>query len=242
MIRIRKAAERGSVSFGWLQSKHTFSFGQYHDPAHMGFGALRVINEDRVEPGAGFATHGHQDMEIISYVLDGALAHRDSLGTGSVIRPGDVQRMSAGTGIRHSEFNHSDRDAVHFLQIWLVPERAGLPPSYEQKAFGDAELRGRLRLIGAQDGRDGAVTIHQDVDLYAGRFGSGDRARLAVGSGRIAWVQVARGAVEVDGERLAAGDGAAITDPESIAIDGREEDAEVLVFVMAAASPPATRR
>ena len=241
MIKIRKAAERGSVRFGWLHSQHTFSFGQYHDPAHMGFGALRVINEDRVEPGAGFATHGHQDMEIISYVLDGALEHRDSLGTGSVIRPGDVQRMSAGTGIRHSEYNHSDREPVHFLQIWLEPERQGLPPGYEQKAFGDAELRGRLRLIGAQDGRDGAVTIHQDVDLYAGRFGAGDRARLAMGGGRIAWVQVARGAVEVDGERLAAGDGAAISDRESIAIAGRE-DAEVLVFVMAAASPPAAPR
>ncbi len=246
MIKVRKAADRGSVSFGWLQSRHTFSFGQYHDPAHMGFGVLRVINEDRVAPGAGFEMHGHRDMEIISYVLDGALEHRDSLRTGSVIRPGEVQRMSAGTGILHSEFNLSDREPVHFLQIWLLPEREGLAPGYEQQAFTDAELRGRLHRIGGRDGGDGGVIIHQDVDLYAGRLDPGEGVRLALDVGRTAWVQVARGAVVVNGEGLAAGDGAAITDAAAIVIEATagegRDTAEVLVFDMAAGSGPAARR
>ena len=233
MLNIRKSDERGPTNIGWLNSKHTFSFGQYYDPAHMGFGPLRVINEDRVIPGAGFGTHGHSDMEIISYVLDGALEHKDSIGTGSVIRPGDVQRMSAGSGIHHSEFNHSKADPVHFLQIWIVPERGGLEPSYEQRPFADAEKRGRLRLVGSRDGRDGSVTIHQDVDLYAGLFDDGESARLSLRPGRKAWVQVARGDAVVNGDRLAAGDGAAITGVETLEIEGRQ-DAEVLVFDMAA--------
>ncbi len=233
MLIVRKSEERGAVDFGWLNSKHTFSFGHYYDPAHIGVGPLRVINEDRVEPGAGFEPHGHSDMEIISYVLDGALEHKDSIGTGSVIRPGDIQRMSAGTGIRHSEFNHSKQDPVHFLQIWILPEQERLEPSYEQKAFGETEKRGRLRLVGSRDGRDGSVTIHQDVNLYAGLFGSGESARLELAPGRGAWVQVARGQVEVNGERLEAGDGATVSKVDTIEIHGRE-DGEVLVFDMAA--------
>lgn len=233
MLVIRKSEDRGIANFGWLDSKHTFSFGHYYDPENMGVGPLRVINEDRVRPGAGFDTHGHSDMEIISYVLDGALEHKDSIGTGSVIRPGDVQRMSAGTGIRHSEFNHSETDPVHFLQIWIQPERKGLEPGYEQKAFADADKRGTLRLVGSRDGRDGSVTIHQDVDLFAGVFGQGETARLALRRGRGAWVQVARGEVEVNGERLKAGDGATVTGVDSVEITGRD-DGEVLVFDMAA--------
>ena len=233
MLVIRKSEDRGAADFGWLDSKHTFSFGHYYDPQHMGVGPLRVINEDRVKPGAGFEPHGHSDMEIISYVLDGALEHKDSIGTGSVIRPGEVQRMSAGTGIRHSEFNHSKEDPVHFLQIWILPERERLAPSYEQKTFPETEKRGRLRLVGSRDGRDGSVTIHQDVDLYAGLFGSGENARLDLRPGRGAWVQVARGEVDVNGARLKAGDGATISDADAIEIEGRE-DGEVLVFDMAA--------
>ncbi len=233
MLIVRKSEERGAVDFGWLNSKHTFSFGHYYDPAHMGVGPLRVINEDRVEPGAGFEPHGHSDMEIISYVLDGALEHKDSIGTGSVVRPGDIQRMSAGTGIRHSEFNHSKQDPVHFLQIWILPEQERLEPSYEQKAFSQDEKRGRLRLVGSRDGREGSVTIHQDVNLYAGLFGSGESARLELAPGRGAWVQVARGQVEVNGERLEAGDGATVSKVDTIEIHGRE-DGEVLVFDMAA--------
>lgn len=233
MLAIRRAEDRGAANLGWLDSKHTFSFGHYYDPNHMGVGPLRVINEDRVRPGAGFDTHGHRDMEIISYVLDGALEHRDSIGTGSVIRPGEVQRMSAGTGIRHSEFNHSKEHAVHFLQIWIVPERDGLEPSYEQKAFAESEKRGRLRLVGSRDGRDGSVTIHRDVNLYAGQFDAGESARLDLPRGRNAWVQVARGEVEVNGERLMAGDGATIADVDAIDIKGRG-DGEVLIFDMAA--------
>jgi hypothetical protein len=233
MIVIRKSEDRGHVDFGWLESKHTFSFGHYVDPKHMGVGPLRVINEDRVKPGAGFDTHGHRDMEIISYVLDGALEHRDSIGTGSVIRPGEVQRMSAGTGIRHSEYNHSDDAPVHFLQIWILPETDGLVPSYEQKAFAAVETKGRLRLVGSRDGRDGSVTIHQDVDLYAGRFDDGDTARLPLAPGRSAWVQVARGDVEVNGARLNTGDGAYISDSATVEVTGRE-GAEILAFDMPA--------
>ena len=232
-LSIRKADDRGRAHFGWLDSRHSFSFGQYHDPAHMGFGPLRVINDDHVAPGAGFDTHGHRDMEIISYVLDGAMEHKDSIGTGSVIRPGDVQRMSAGTGILHSEFNHSPSEPVHFLQIWVIPERAGLAPGYEQKAFPNAEKRGRLRLVGSPDGRDGSVTIHQAVDLYAGLFDSGEKARFDVAEGRIAWIHVARGSVDINGERLSAGDGAATREPGPIDIVGRQ-DAEILLFDMAA--------
>jgi redox-sensitive bicupin YhaK (pirin superfamily) len=232
MLAIRKAEDRGTASLGWLRSKHTFSFGHYYDPRHMGAGALRVINEDLVKPGAGFDTHGHRDMEIISYVLDGALEHRDSIGTGSVIRPGEVQRMSAGTGIRHSEFNHSNEHPVHFLQIWIEPEREGLEPSYEQKAFADGDRRGRLLLVGSRDGRDGSVTIHQDVNLYAGRFAAGESARLDLPAGRNVWVQVARGEVAVNNERLEAGDGATLTDIDAVEIKGIE-DGEVLVFDMA---------
>lgn len=232
MMTVRKSEERGTANFGWLNSRHTFSFGHYHDPRHMGFGALRVINEDSVEPGAGFETHGHRDMEIISYVLEGALEHTDSLGTGSVIRPGEVQRMSAGTGIRHSEFNHSKTEPVHFLQIWIVPNKTGLAPSYEQKAFPEADGRGRLRLVGSSDGRDGSVTIHRDVDLYAGLLDGTERMAFPLRPGRRAWVQVARGEIDVNGERLAAGDGAAIDAVEGIEIDGGRA-AEVLLFDMA---------
>jgi redox-sensitive bicupin YhaK (pirin superfamily) len=233
MMVIRRSAERGPTRIGWLDSKHTFSFGSFHDPRFMGFGPLRVINEDKVTPGAGFDTHSHRDMEIISYVLDGALEHKDSIGTGSIIRPGDVQRMSAGTGVAHSEFNASKTDPVHFLQIWILPERQGLPASYEQKSFTEAEKRGALALVGARDGRDGAVTIHQDVDLYAGLFDGDESARFTLREGRIAWVQIARGSVLVNGERLEAGDGAALKDVGAIELTGGV-DAEALVFDMAA--------
>jgi quercetin 2,3-dioxygenase len=232
MITLRPAAERGQADHGWLDSRHSFSFADYHDPRHMGFGALRVINEDRVAPGAGFGTHAHRDMEIVSYVLDGALEHKDSIGTGSVIRPGEVQRMSAGTGIRHSEYNASKTALVHFLQIWLLPERAGLAPGYEQKAFPAAGRTNRLRLVGSRDGRDGSVTIHQDVDLYAALLEPGGTARLALRPGRRAWVQVARGAVRVNGRTLAAGDGAAIEDEAAVEL-ASDAGGEVLVFDLA---------
>ena len=229
MIAIRKADERGVADFDWLHSKHTFSFGGYYDPAHMGFGPLRVINEDRVVPGAGFPTHGHRDMEIISYVLDGALAHKDSIGTGSVIRPGDVQRMSAGKGISHSEYNHSASEPVHFLQIWIVPAQGGLAPGYEQRHFPAEARTGRLQLIASPDGADGSVTVHQDVRLYATLLGADQGASLELKNGRIAWVQVARGAVEVNGRRLGAGDGAALDGETAVVLD-RAADAEVLLF------------
>ena len=231
-ISIRSAESRGHESHGWLDSFHSFSFANYHDPKHMGFGPLRVINEDRVQPGAGFGTHGHSDMEIISYVLDGALEHKDSLGTGSVIRPGDVQRMSAGSGVRHSEFNHSKTEPVHFLQIWIIPESKGLKPSYEQRTFGPDERRGSLRLIGSRDGRDGSVTIHRDVDLYAAVLSSGQTVTHRLSAGRGAWLQVARGAVNFDGRLLKAGDGVAIDAPGLLTIEG-EQEAEVLLFDMA---------
>jgi len=229
VIAIRKADERGVANFDWLHSKHTFSFGGYYDPAHMGFGPLRVINEDRVVPGAGFPTHGHRDMEIISYVLDGALAHKDSIGTGSVIRPGDVQRMSAGKGISHSEYNHSASEPVHFLQIWIVPAQGGLAPGYEQRHFPAEARTGRLQLIASPDGADGSVTVHQDVRLYATLLGADQGASLELKNGRIAWVQVARGAVEVNGRRLGAGDGAALDGETAVVLD-RAADAEVLLF------------
>ena len=234
MITIRPAHERGHARHGWLDSRHTFSFADYYDPAHMGFRGLRVINEDRVEPGEGFGAHSHRDMEIISYVLDGGLEHKDSLGTGAVIRPGDVQRMSAGTGVTHSEFNASRSEPVHFLQIWILPAARGIRPSYEQKSFPAAERQGRLRVVASPDGRDGSVTINADAVVHAGLLGAGETARLPLGAGRHAWVQVARGHLRLDGRDLAPGDGAAVTDEPAVELEGRgDETAEVLVFDLA---------
>jgi redox-sensitive bicupin YhaK (pirin superfamily) len=233
MLSIRKSQDRGRANFGWLDSRHTFSFGNYFDPEHMGFGPLRVINDDRVAPGGGFPTHPHSDMEIVSYVLEGGLEHKDSLGTGSVIRPGDVQRMSAGTGIRHSEFNASKTEPVHFLQIWILPEKQGIAPSYEQKAFGIEEKRNRLRLVGSRDGRDGSVTIHQSVDLYATLLGAGASVTHDLAPGRIAWIQVAQGEAKLNGQKLREGDGVAIEASGTLSFAGTAE-AEILLFDMAA--------
>jgi hypothetical protein len=232
MLKVRPANERGAANHGWLDSRHTFSFADYYDPEFMGFGPLRVINEDRVQPGRGFETHSHRDMEIISYVLEGELAHKDSIGNGSVIRPGAVQRMSAGTGVEHSEFNASKTEPVHFLQIWLKPERERLRPSYEERTYADDERRGRLRLVAARDGRDGAVVVHQDVDLYSTLLRGGDEVTHKPRPGRKIWIQVARGAVSVNGKRLSAGDGAAITDEPRVDISATG-DAEILLFDMA---------
>ncbi len=234
MIKIRSANARGVANFGWLDSRHTFSFGEYYDPNHMGFADLRVINEDKVAPGQGFSTHGHRDMEIISYVLDGALEHKDSIGNGSVIRPGDVQRMSAGTGIMHSEYNHSKTDPVHFLQIWILPEQKGIDPGYEQKTFTPDEKHGVLRLVGSRDGRDGSVTIHQDVNLYATSLHTGETVSHDLANGWVAWVQVARGSVQLNDQPLTAGDGAAIAQLEQITLQGTSDDTEVLLFDMVA--------
>jgi len=231
MLNIRQAADRGIANLGWLDSRHTFSFGHYFDPEFMGFGPLRVINEDRVKPGEGFSTHGHRDMEIISYVLDGALEHKDSMGNGSVIRPGDVQRMSAGTGVRHSEFNASQTDSVHFLQIWILPERDGIEPSYQQRYFSRDDKHGRLRLIGSGEGRDGSVTIHQDVDLYATVLAEGETVRHELTPGRKGWVQVARGSVSLNNRQLKSGDGVAIEGPAKLEMTGIS-DTEVLLFDM----------
>lgn len=233
MIQIRPSNQRGHARFGWLDSHHTFSFGEYHDPRFMGFGPLRVINEDRVEPGQGFGTHGHRDMEIISYVLEGGLAHNDSLGNGSVIRPGDVQRMSAGTGVRHSEYNHSESEPVHFLQIWILPERQGMEPSYDERTFPAEEKRDRLRLIGSRDGRDGSVVIHQDVALYASLLSEGKEVTHPIEGERYLWVQVMRGTITVNGEMLDTGDGAALVDEEQLVIHANRE-AEFLLFDMLA--------
>jgi quercetin 2,3-dioxygenase len=235
MITIRHSGERGHADHGWLDSRHTFSFADYYDPAHMGFRALRVINEDRVAGGQGFPRHPHRDMEIVSYVLDGALAHRDSMGTGSTIRPGDVQRMSAGTGVAHSEYNASPSDPVHFLQIWLIPSQRGIAPSYEQKSFSREDKSGRLRVVASPTGRDGSVSIHADATLYAGVFGPEQSAQLELAAGRHAWVHVARGSAIVNGQPLTAGDGAAITDEAAVSVQGAAagEDAEVLVFDLA---------
>lgn len=232
MITVRPADARGHADHGWLDSHHTFSFADYHDPRHMGFRGLRVINEDRVAPGKGFGRHGHRDMEIVSYVLGGALGHKDSMGTGSTIVPGDVQRMSAGTGVMHSEMNASATEPVHFLQIWLLPEARGIAPGYEQKRFTDEEKRGRLRLVASRDGRDGSITVHADVDLHAGLFAAGERAELALRPGRHAWVHVATGAVRVNGKDLSAGDGAAISDEAAVVVEGTS-GGEVLVFDLA---------
>jgi redox-sensitive bicupin YhaK (pirin superfamily) len=229
MTEIRRAQERGYADHGWLKSYHSFSFADYFDPAHVEFGPLRVINEDRVVPGAGFGTHGHRDMEIISYVLDGALAHRDSTGTSSVIRPGDVQRMSAGRGVMHSEFNHSQEQPVHFLQIWIQPNVRGIAPEYEEKRFGPEEKRGRLRLIASPDGADGSVRIHQDARVYAGLFDGAERATLEVAPGRRLYVHVARGRIDAAGHALEAGDALKLQDVRVLALGGGT-DAEVLVF------------
>ncbi len=232
MMTIRRGNERGHAEHGWLDSHHTFSFADYFDPRHMGFRALRVINEDRVSAGKGFGTHPHRDMEIISYVLDGSLEHKDSMGTGSVIRPGDVQRMSAGTGVLHSEFNGSKTDPVHFLQIWIIPDARGIEPSYEQKTFAATEKRGKLRVVASPDGRDGSVVVHADAVLRAGLFTKGEEAQLDVAKGRHAWVHVAKGNVRVNGQDLAAGDAVALSDEGAVRIEGVDEG-EVLVFDLA---------
>jgi redox-sensitive bicupin YhaK (pirin superfamily) len=232
MIEIRKANDRGLADHGWLRSYHTFSFADYYDPAHMGFGPLRVINEDRIQPGTGFGTHGHRDMEIISYVLEGALAHKDNMGNGSTIVPGDVQRMSAGKGVLHSEFNHSRDGITHFLQIWIEPNVAGLTPSYEQKHFDAAATRGRLRLVASPDGREGSVTVHQDACLYAAILDGAERATHELAPGRRAYVHVARGKVTVNSQLLDAGDALKASKIEEIVLE-RGENAEVLLFDLA---------
>jgi redox-sensitive bicupin YhaK (pirin superfamily) len=232
MISVRRAKERGHFDFGWLDTYHTFSFADYYDPRFMGFRSLRVINEDRVRPGRGFPTHGHRDMEIITYVLRGGLAHKDSMGNGSVIYPGEVQRMSAGTGVRHSEYNHAPDDVVHLLQIWIVPAVEGTAPGYEQKFFADEEKRGRLRLIASPDGREGSVTVQQDARLYAMLLEPGEAVSHALAAGRHAWVQVARGAVGLNGQQLEPGDGAAVSDEERLTIKALRP-AEVLLFDLA---------
>lgn len=232
MVTVRPAAERGHFDHGWLDTYHTFSFASYHDPRHMSFRALRVINEDRVKAGEGFGTHAHRDMEILTWVLEGALEHKDSMGNGSIIRPGDIQRMSAGTGVTHSEFNPSREAPVHLLQIWLLTNQRGLPPSYEEKHFPPEARRGRLCLIAADDGRQGAVTIHQDAALWTALLESGESVRHALPPGRHAWLQVARGTVSLDGTTLGAGDGAAVSDEPALAMTA-SAPAEVLLFDLA---------
>jgi redox-sensitive bicupin YhaK (pirin superfamily) len=229
MITIRRSDDRGRTDLGWLDSRHTFSFGDYHDPSHMGYRCLRVINDDRVEPGKGFGTHGHRDMEIVSYVLHGALEHKDSMGTGSIIRPGDVQRMSAGTGVLHSEFNPSRTEKVRFLQIWILPERQGIEPGYEQRAFPEAQRQGRLLLAASSDGRDGSVTIHQDAQMYLGLLGPGETASHTLRPGRHAWVQIATGTVALEGQTLGEGDGAAVSGQPAVTL-AADAAAEVLLF------------
>ncbi|MGE0355783.1 MAG: pirin family protein [Burkholderiales bacterium] len=232
MFTLRRSEDRGQADHGWLRSFHSFSFADYHDPAHMGFGALRVINEDRVQPGMGFGTHGHRDMEIISYVLEGELEHKDSLGNGSVIRPGNVQRMSAGTGVRHSEYNPSAKDGVHFLQIWIEPAERGIEPGYEEKHFDAAAKRGRLRLIASPDGREGSVRIHQDALVFASLLDGAETAVHALAPGRRAYVHVARGEVAVNGQALRAGDALKATGEREIRL-AQGKDAEVLLFDLA---------
>jgi hypothetical protein len=229
MVEFRRSAERGYADHGWLKSFHSFSFADYYDPQHMGFGPLRVINEDRVAPGTGFGTHGHRDMEIVSYVLEGALAHKDNMGNGSVIRPGDVQRMSAGRGVLHSEFNHEQQGATHFLQIWIEPNLRGIDPGYEEKHFDAESKRGRLALVASPDGRDGSVRIHQDARLFAGLFDGSESASLAIDTGRRQYVHIARGCARVNGHALATGDAAKLTGETTITVDSGR-DAEVLVF------------
>ena len=232
MITVRQSEERGAVNMGWLDAKHSFSFGSYHDPEHMGFGTLRVINEDRIQPSQGFGMHGHRDMEIVTYMIDGALEHRDSMGNGSVIRPGEVQRMTAGTGVRHSEFNHSDTDETHLLQIWILPEQNGLTPGYEEKTFDDSEKRNKLLLLASSDSRDGSLKIHQDTDLFASILDKGKSLSHQFADGRNGWVQVVRGRLSLNGETLDHGDGASIADTSVLDIAALE-DAEFLLFDMA---------
>jgi redox-sensitive bicupin YhaK (pirin superfamily) len=232
MIQIRKSEARGHANHGWLDTHHTFSFADHYDPAHMGFRSLRVINEDHVGPGEGFPAHSHRDMEILTYILEGGLQHRDSMGKGSVIRPGDVQRMSAGTGVTHSEFNASKKEPVHFLQIWILPSRSGIPPGYEEKHFAEAERKGRLRLIASPEGTEGSLTVHQDARVYAGLLNPGDSVQHLLGPGRHAWVQVARGKLRLGNEPLSAGDGAAVSDQGKLTLTA-ESPAEVLLFDLA---------
>jgi redox-sensitive bicupin YhaK (pirin superfamily) len=232
MVEIRRSQERGQANHGWLDSFHSFSFADYHDPDHMGFGALRVINEDRVQPGRGFGTHGHRDMEIISYVLEGGLAHKDSMGNGSVIRPGDVQRMSAGTGVHHSEFNASDREPVHFLQIWIEPAVRGVPPSYEERKFDAESKRGRLRLIASPDGREGSVTLRQDAKVYAAVLDGDAPVEFAQPAGRRTYVHVIRGEIVVNGEALSAGDAIKLAGEPRVRLENGSK-AEVLLFDLA---------
>ena len=235
MLTIRRSEDRGHFDHGWLDTRHTFSFADYRDERFMGFSDLRVINEDRVRAGQGFGTHGHRDMEILSYVLAGELGHRDSMGNGSTIRPGEVQRMSAGTGVTHSEMNPSTEHPVHFLQIWILPAAQGIRPGYEQRAFPEAERRGRLRLLASSDGRDGSVTIHQDAAMHGAILAPGDRVRHEIPAGRVAWVQVARGEITVNGQTLRAGDGLSAVDEASLeVVGGGGGDADVLVFDLAA--------
>lgn len=229
MMELRPAAARGVANFGWLHSQHSFSFGSYYDPQHMGFSDLLVINEDRVRQGRGFDTHGHRDMEIFSYVLDGALEHKDSMGTGSVIRPGDVQMMSAGTGVRHSEYNASRTELVHFLQIWIVPDRQGVPPRYQQRHFSPEEKRGRLRLIISPDGAEGSLSVYQDARVHAGLFDGDEQQRFELPANRFAYVHVARGAIDINGQRLAAGDALKLRNVRDIEFRNGEQ-AEVLLF------------
>ncbi len=233
MITVRHKDERGIANFGWLDSRHTFSFGNYFDPQQMGFASLRVINEDKIIPAKGFGTHGHRDMEIITYVLAGELKHRDSMGNGSVIRPGDIQRMSAGTGVTHSEFNASDTNPVHLLQIWIMPEQSGLESSYEEKNFDQEQRQGELKLVGSRDGRDNSVTIHQDVNLYLASLNQSDRLTHQIEANRAVWLQVAKGEVKLNDRLLQAGDGAAIINEAEIAIAGNSSDSEILLFDLA---------
>jgi len=232
MIQIRRAAERGHTQWGWLDSRHTFSFGDYYDPEHAGFRALRVINDDRVKPGAGFGTHGHRDMEILSYVLEGALAHKDSSGGGGVIRPGEIQFMRAGTGVTHSEYNDSKSEPVHFLQIWIVPDSRGLKPAYGQRAFDRDAARRSLVLLASRDGREGSLEVSQDLDLWVTLLEAGERRSLTLRPGRHAWVHVARGSASVNGTRLEEGDGAAVSGEDGVTVAG-DPQAEVLVFDLA---------
>ena len=232
MIQVRKAAERGHYDHGWLDTYHTFSFGDYADPAHQGFRSLRVINDDRVQPGQGFGMHGHRDMEIVTYVLDGALAHKDSMGNGSILQAGELQRMTAGTGVRHSEFNPSDTEGVHLYQIWLLPERKGLEPSYEQRAVGEKDQRGRFRLVASPDGAAGSLTIQQDARLYLASLSPGEGTAHEIDHGRAAWLQVLRGSVNVLGHDLAAGDGVAVTDENAVSVHAAAPS-EVLLFDLA---------
>jgi quercetin 2,3-dioxygenase len=232
MIQVRSADERGRTDWGWLDSRHTFSFGEYHDPRHMGFGTLRVINDDRVEAGAGFGKHGHRDMEILSYVLEGALEHQDSSGGGGVIRPGEIQFMRAGSGVTHSEYNHSKAEPVHFLQIWIEPDARGLTPAYGQMAFDREAARHSFVLLASKDGRDGSLTVHQDVDLYVTMLAASEGRELTLRAGRQAWVHVARGSVSLNGTALGEGASAAISGEEKLTFVG-ERDAEILVFDLA---------